>query len=339
MSRIAYFTLALLVCVMLWGGMLVLHPSMVVTRPVNDLSARPLLQTIPKPTLQPTAFPNDIAIKEEHTYLPLLRTLPIRTVIAHLLPSSEDMPKLPTPVTLPTPTRIPGNGPRMRGTMVLQTERLDFYVGAQTFSAEQVAALAPLIERLLRANELRFGTALTHRVSLGFYAVDMVAHRGVRGMAYTEEGRIEVFYRPYEPVESAAAVAAHELGHHLEAERYGADVQRRADTILHEGLATWIAGQPWLTMCGAPSWKAQVRKLREIGTPLRLLTAEQSGADSAYELWASFVDFLIDRYGWERVDVLYRSGRGRAPGTADYGGVLGKSLEQLAEEWRAWVDS
>ena len=41
-------------------------------------------------------------------------------------------------------------------------------------------------------------------------------------------------------------VAAHELAHHLEAQRYGNAVQRRADTILHEGMATWIAGEYWL---------------------------------------------------------------------------------------------
>jgi hypothetical protein len=227
----------------------------------------------------------------------------------------------------------------MRGAMVIQTERLDFYVGTQTFSANQVAALAPLIEQVLRDDELRFGTSLTHRVSLGFYPVDMVTHRGVRGLAYTEERQAEIFYRPSESIESAATIAAHELGHHLEAQRYGADVQRRADTILHEGLATWIAGQRWLAMCGAPNWKAQARKLRDAGTPLQLVTAEQSGPDRAYELWASFMDFLIDRYGWEKFDTLYRSGRGRAPGTSDYRGVLGSSLDQLADAWRAWVDS
>jgi hypothetical protein len=235
------------------------------------------------------------------------------------------------------PARLPGHGPRMPGTLVTQTERLDLYVGKQTFSAAQVEALAPLLEQLLRDNEARFGTTIEHRISIAFYRPAIAPRRGVRGMAYTDSGRAEVFYRPYEDIGRAATVATHELGHHLEAQRYGEAVQRRADTVLHEGLATWITGPRWLANCGASSWKERARQLRDAGVPLRLLTAERSGPDNAYEMWASFVDFLAERYGWEKLDALYRSGRGRAPGSSDYQAVLGKSLEEVAEEWRAWI--
>ena len=241
------------------------------------------------------------------------------------------------PAPRAAPPHIPGAGPVLPGMLVTQTERLDFYVGRQTFSAEQVAALAPQIEQLLRENEARFGTRLTYRVSIGFYRAALAPERGVRGMAYTDQRRAELFYRPFESIERAATVAAHELGHHLEAQRYGEQAQRRADTILHEGLATWIAGDRWLAQCGGTSWRDRARQLQAAGVPLRLLTAERYGANQAYELWASFVDFLIERYGWTRFDALYRSGRGRAPGASDYQGVLGRSLDELADEWRAWV--
>ena len=66
--------------------------------------------------------------------------------------------------------------------------------------------------------------------------------------------------------------------------------------------------------------------------------AERYGADNAYELWASFVHFLTLRYGWEKLDALYVSGRGRAPGSANYERVLGKSLDELADEWRDWIN-
>jgi hypothetical protein len=223
----------------------------------------------------------------------------------------------------------------MRGQLVRQTERLDLYVGKNSFSADQVAELAPRIEQALRNAERRFGTTLAHRVSLGFYRLP--PKRGVRGMAYTAEQRAELFYRPGEDPSRALTIAAHELGHHLEAQRYGEDAQRRADTILHEGMATWIAADRWLPMCEATTWRQRARQLQGAGIPLRLLTAERSGADNAYELWASFVDFLAERYGWEKLDALYASGRGRAPGSANYQKILGKSLEELADEWRAWV--
>jgi hypothetical protein len=225
----------------------------------------------------------------------------------------------------------------MRGSLLAQTERLDLYLGTATFSADQVAALAPLLEQALRDDEARFGTKLKHRVSLGFYRPALAPQRGVRGMAYTDSGRVELFYRPNEDIGRAATVIAHELGHHLEAQRYGEDVQRHADTILLEGMATWIAADRWLAQCGGGSWREHARRLGDAGIPLRLLTAERSGANNAYELWASFVDFLAQRYGWGSVDALYRSGRGRAPGSANYQKVIGKSIDDLADEWREWI--
>ena len=235
----------------------------------------------------------------------------------------------------PVPAMIPGNGPWMRGQLVAQTQRLDLYVGKNTFSADEVAGRAAKLERVLRAAEDYFGTTLEHRISIGFYR--MPPKRGVRGMAYTDEGRVELYYRPGEDTGRATTVAMHEMGHHLEAQRYGEQAQRRADTILHEGLATWIASIRWLDQCGASSWRQRGRQLRDTGVPLRLLTAERSGADNAYELWASFVDYLIRQYGWKKFDALYASGGGRAPGSANYERVLGKSIDELAGDWRAWL--
>ncbi len=106
---------------------------------------------------------------------------------------------------------------------------------------------------------------------------------------------------------------------------------------MHEGLATWIAADRWLPMCEAGSWRQRAQQLHNAGIPLRLLTAERSGADNAYELWASFVDFLVERYGWDTFNALYASGRGRAPGSANYERIVGKSLDELADDWRAWV--
>lgn len=234
---------------------------------------------------------------------------------------------------------LPGAGPHMAGTLVAQTARLDFYLGTKTFSDAQIAQLADQVEALLRNDEAHFNTTLDHRVSLGFYRTVLAPIKGVRGLAYTDEHRAELFYDSGEDIQRAATVVAHELGHHLEAQRYNDDVQRRADTILHEGLATWVVGERWFGKYGATSWRNRARQIKAEGLPRQLLTAEAScGANRAYELWASFTDFLIQRYGWEKFDALYRSGRGRAPGSSNYERVLGKSLNDLASEWRAWVD-
>ncbi|MFO7166756.1 MAG: hypothetical protein DIU80_001895 [Chloroflexota bacterium] len=240
-------------------------------------------------------------------------------------------------LTLPAPPRISGNGPPMPGTLVAQTERLDIYVGIHTFSPEQVAEVAPLLEELLRLNEERFGTTLDRRISLAFYRTARAPDSDTRGIAYTEEGRAEVFYQPHGSIDRAVMVAAHELAHHLQARRYGPVVQKRADLLLLEGQATWITGRLWLARYRAASWRERARQIEANGCPLRLLQITGYGTNNAYELWASFFDFLVERYGMEKLDELYRSSASREPGSADYQGVLGKPLEELADEWRAWV--
>jgi hypothetical protein len=335
MFRIIQRLLAVLAC-------FVLSVNLVATTALPSRRTAPITRyqiALPLYTIAPAGAPvSRVAPKGRRGAIPERRerTKPQRW--SSRIGGIDAQPVAPRESKAQAPAFIPGEGPWMAGTRVAQTERLDLYVGKQTFSAEEVAALAPLIEQLLRDAERRMNTPLGYRVSVGFYRVALAPARDVRGMAYTSEARAELFYRPGESVERAATVAAHELGHHLEHARYGGDVQRRADTVLHEGLATWVVGERWLALSGATSWKQRARQLRAAGVPLRLLTAEDHGANNAYEIWASFTDFLLERYGWETYDALYSSGRGRAHGSSDYHGVVGKSLDELADEWRDWVE-
>jgi len=270
---------------------------------------------------------------------PLIR-FPVATVRAIPVPEVTIVAEAPpAPEATVPPPFIAGDGPWMRGTRVAQTGRVDVYVGLRTFTAEQVRVIAPRLEELLRGNEERFGFQLNRRVSLAFYRPALAPSKDTRGIAYTEEGRAAVFYRPHEDIERALVVASHELAHHLQAQRYGDDAQKRADIILLEGLATWITGPPWLARYDVGSWKERARQIRDMGIPLRLLGVQRYGDNIAYEVWASFVDFLIERYGMEKLHTLYESGRGREAGSADYRGVYGISLNELAAEWRAWVET
>lgn len=247
----------------------------------------------------------------------------------------------PAPEPAPVPRLaasawLPGDGPSMRGERVGQTAQLDFYVGKGTLTPDEVAWLVPNVEWALYVMESRFGERLRQRVSIGYYRP---AKRNLRGIAYTDEARCELYYSPGENPVRAVAVTAHELAHHLQYQRYGEALQRRADTILLEGAATWISGDSWLPMAGAKNWRERARQLRDSGVPLVLMTAERYGANNAYELWASFVDYLLQTYGAFTYRDLYSSGRGRSLGSADYQGVLGKSLDELADDWRAWINS
>jgi hypothetical protein len=265
-------------------------------------------------------------------------------------PSAAEMQALellpPAPTAQPVaraaaparPARIPGNGPAMRGELVLQTERLDIYVGSRTFSQEDISAFGWKLEALLRENEDGFyPTKIDRRISIGFYNIANAPSRGTRGIAYTGEGRIEIYYRPTEDLSAAFTIATHELAHHLQYQRYGEEVHRRADLLLLEGEATWVSGVRWLKEYGVPSWRGRAHQLHGQGIPLVLASAERYGSDNAYELWASFISYLYKTYGMETIDQLYRSSRGRAIGSADYKGVTGRSFKELTADWREWV--
>jgi hypothetical protein len=341
MHRIFSRALALLICAVMFAGL-------IAARPLSPATERNMLLTSTSIQLLPASGAQEFTIASQagaRSAVPAISPADVRIEANELraelraMRTSERFHALavtePIAIAKPVPAMIPGNGPWMRGELVAQTQRLDLYVGKSSFSADQIAGLAPKFERVLRAAEDYFGTTLQRRISIGFYSKP--PKRGVRGMAYTSEGRVELYYRPTEETSRAVTVAMHEMGHHLEAQRYGEAAQRRADTILHEGLATWIASIRWLDQCDATSWRQRGRQLRDAGVPLRLLTAERSGADNAYELWASFVDYLVRQYGWKKFNALYASGGGRAPGSSNYERVLGKSLNELSDDWRAWL--
>lgn len=231
---------------------------------------------------------------------------------------------------------LPGRGPELPGEFVHAGRRLDFYVGRGTYAPEEVAELAIKAEHALSYIQKRFAVTLSERVSVGVYTASQAPGRGTRGIAYTYgETNVRIYYRPGEDKHDALCILAHELGHALQAEAYGKEAQSRSDTVLLEGLASWIAGEYWLALSDAPSFHARARELYQAGYRGNLATLGKRDLDVAYDMWAGFVDYLTGTYGWDKFNLLYQTGRGRAPGSADYMGVYGKSFKELADEYYA----
>ena len=258
---------------------------------------------------------------------------PAATATPRPSPTLRPVPTI-TPTALPAP--LPGDGPVMAGERVFQTRRFDLFIGIHSLSFAQIEPLLPRIEQALDQAELQLGSGLTDRVSVALYQVARRPGRGVRALAFSAERRIELYYAPYEDPHGVVRVIVHEVAHQYEADRYGPQVQKQADVILHEGLATWLAGAEWLQPYGTTSWQERAWQLKQAGR-LRSLLDDPSGAaaNDAYEGWAAFVDYLLTTYGWEAFDTLYRSSRGRVPGSANYQAVYGLSLDKLAAAWRA----
>ena len=231
---------------------------------------------------------------------------------------------------------LPGRGPELPGELIYTGRRLDFYVGRGSFTPDQVADLGIKAEHALAYIQKRFAVSLNERVSVGVYPASQAPGRGTRGIAYTYgDTNVRIYYRPGEDQHDALVILSHELGHALQAQAYGKEAQSRADTVLLEGLASWISGEYWLSLSEADSFQARARELYQAGYSGSLSGMGKRNLDVAYDMWAGFVDYLTRTYGWDAFNTLYVSGRGRAPGSADYQGVYGKSFKQLADEFYA----
>lgn len=182
----------------------------------------------------------------------------------------------------------------------------------------------------------RFGSHLNAPVTV---VVEQQSDCGLNGITYSDVRSVYVYTCDAISPDRAVAILAHEFIHQLAQDRYGQQ-HLSADLILSEGLATWGAGSYWLG--GQPDFRSYVASQRRQGIayPLAMSYVGQGTAvmNALYYQWGSFVEFLIQSYGRERFDKLYSSGAS-APGSADYIGVYGKSLDTLEREWESWLNN
>jgi hypothetical protein len=231
--------------------------------------------------------------------------------------------------------------PILPGTLVTQTVHLDLYRVDGSLLMTTVLELAPQFEEAIQRVELRMGARLAGRVAIGFEP-SQTGPCALRGLTRSHERSIQLYYGPDTSQQLIVPIVAHELAHELQHDYYGWDAHRRSDTILLEGQATWASADYSRGADGRPTWTSAAEQALAKHTLLPLTTdlerdCRRTTRNAAYTGWASFVDFLIVRYGRERFDMLYRSGRGRDPGSADYAEVYGKGLDALDQDWRVWL--
>ncbi len=214
------------------------------------------------------------------------------------------------------------------------TQRLLVMSVDDLLSEQEEARLAADLERALDYVIVRFGSSPHGTIST------YLGHEptcGLHGIAYTSMRTVQVFTCRELPLSRAISIAAHEFVHQLSHDRYG-KAHLQADLVLMEGIATWGAGSYWLGH--APDFRTFVRPWLERNEALPLATSYVgrpiSDMNKLYYQWASFVEFLIERDGRERFDLLYTTGSG-APGSADYRRLYQRTFAELEAEWKAWV--
>lgn len=280
--------------------------------------------------------PSSVAIKPSPTTTPIIPTV---------TPTLARKAYMGTPAQKIVPTTfLPGEGPQLSGELAFSGRWIDMYVGSNTLSKEQVVQMGYQAEHALGYMQRRFDEKLNRRVSVGVYHPSLSPDADTRGIAHTRSDLLYIYYTENDDPYDALVILSHELAHQLQGDAYGEDAQSRSDLVLLEGLATWISGEYWLSLSNSTDWQARsyelvhagygVPDLNENGQQLASV-GSYTGSTVAYELWAGFVDYLTITYGWDSFNELYVSGCGRAPGSANYEGIYGKSFAELVSEWQA----
>lgn len=246
-----------------------------------------------------------------------------------------------TPAAAPTPLPQLAPAPILRGTLVTSTLHLDLYQLKGALEAETIAQLAPQFEQAVATVGERMSGRLIGRVAIRFEPAQ-TGQCAIRGITMSHDRYIRLFYGPNSDPQAVLAVVAHELAHEHQHDYYGWKAHRKSDNLLLEGQATWASGGYSLGEDGRPTWLSAAEQANAEGTMLPLTTNLESDCrratrNSAYTGWASFVTFLIETYGRERFDAVYRSGTGRAPASANYRVIYGKRIGELEREWREWL--
>jgi hypothetical protein len=216
------------------------------------------------------------------------------------------------------------------------TAHLRIFSGPGSYSDDRIAEIAEPIEQALSYVSNRTGMQLSRPVNIVFdRRPDTCA---LDAVAYTHVRTASVFACADTPRRRAINILAHELVHQLAHDHFG-PAHLQADLILSEGLATWGAGDYWLS--GEPDFRSFVAH-HYGGTLLPMTTNPHQGTtidqlNQLYYQWAAFVEWIDTTYGRDRLYELYRNSSGREPGSAAYEAILGISIGDAETRWRDWI--
>jgi hypothetical protein len=203
----------------------------------------------------------------------------------------------------------------------------------------------PDVERLARTAEFDYEEDATTLGVSGGPPIDIFFYRNAKEKGRLTGASTTHFTKPWlhqihtHADQDGRLVLRHELVHALAAPLgrppfgacatfFGIDVQAG----IVEGLAMavdWPADELTLHQWSRAMREAKLAPdIRTIVGPAGFLSQSQS---RAYTLAGSFLRYLLDHYGREQTARLYRDG--------DFQAAYGRSLDQLAGEWEAFVDA
>jgi hypothetical protein len=236
----------------------------------------------------------------------------------------------------PAEERGPAWGRLRDGVQVAATAHFDVWVPGDQALTQQAIRAADVAEAVLPTVEARMATPLADRVRLTLVPADQAPGPcEPRAAAIPSRRRIILFAGPATlDAKALPAFLAHELGHQLTLDRWGALGE---DRRLSEGVATWAAEPYWLAW---RDWRSMDQAVADLiaASAIAPLAEPHEGClvaaerDVYYSAWSSFVAFLARRYGWDRFGEALTL-PAVADDHADYVAAFGSPLEDLTAAW------
>ena len=229
------------------------------------------------------------------------------------------------------------------------TENLCFFLFPGSITEQDVHRHAGRMQDEFERVSDRLGVEAPQIVKVNLRPPRKVGPNGecpARGYFMLDTNIISVLASPETGDSQIYGAAAHEFGHVVSTTLFGGFPP---DAILAEGMATWLGSEAWLEWHGFDSLDDAVRGFveEEIYIPLsdsHVLDAPGMSEaqcwerrDVRYTQWAGFVGFLIDMYGMDAIEEMWRADASSSsdPGEVyeHYEIVLGLTLEDLESQW------
>ncbi len=202
------------------------------------------------------------------------------------------------------------------------------------------------IEQVYAYVTQRAGSPIRGKVDVTF-GQPRVQSCPIRGMAVWPDLRIIVYADEGVAQDCILAIMACEIGHLIQFQNFDGGP---TDPILLEGWATWVAGSYWTEWQRMPSFDEGVRSyLRDkrfvsisrsdISTLIYKSEECLERRDIVYTEYASFLNYLIERYGINALNSLITANIPTSPPSedadfrADYQATYGKTLQELENDW------
>jgi hypothetical protein len=217
-----------------------------------------------------------------------------------------------------------------------ESARISFYVRPGSFAEQNVAVFGEVLDDQYTHTLSRLEMGYSGRITAFLYDsaadADLTADRS--GVAYPRTEALKVVCVP--PLDTnLLGLLAHEANHVL----LGGALGRPGTSFVSEGLASAMVSERHHAP-GPTFLYAWTRDNRGSLPPLADLIDDEKWEghplNVAYNASASFLSYLLETYGAERLKQIYHASSREFPGR--FSNVYGRSLETASDEWKVFCE-